>query len=767
MNGRRNLKESKSKRRFKMLRRFALIFMVSLLIFSGTSLMGCEKEVEIAPVITLTPTPSQTPIPPLEKLSFIKGVDYASWTTGEFPFTTSWKAQTYSDSQAITQTIIKTGENSFDGGYLELTVDLKGNSETHRQGEVFTDLRYPSIYEAATSFKAPVNLAGKTLSAMVFCPVGLGNDYTPNGLQIFLKSVKIVDGKEVWSSFYGNWHNIWKNGPDWTAAKELGEVKEGKWSRVTADLSSKLVYGYIDEGFDPTQVSLIGLKVGLNRYAGSGYFSGKILVDNFGWDNYLGNEVLFTFEQADNPLDVLKRTGHNTISIVVTQYMERKDSVSIMPASQKTNTDAEVETLIRLAKDKDIRVFLKPHVDVLDDTWRGEISPVNINEWFDSYTDFIVHYAQIAQRNGVDCLIIGTEFKSLQGAEYRDYWLKIITEVKKVFSGFLTYSANWDDYGEVSFWDGLDFVSIDAYFPLSDKRDPTLKELASGWDKWVKQLADFSKKTGRRIVFSELGYRSTDYAAREPWEYQEIRPFNGDLQKRCFQATLEALGNEEWFGGFLIWNWSPKMDYGGRFNLDFTTQYKAAQSIFGDFKGSIHNKTIKKQSMPGLVEETPSSQTSTPTPVPPAPTPTPTPTPTPAPVNILGPAAVGSPYGSVPFGEKAYSPNGKMYAREIEPKDYGHIGIFEVGTDKLLKEIKATQHPTGEYGNNLKALAWSPDSKLLAVMYHHNGGGHISLLDIEAGREIKYIAIQGWPHFMEFSPDGRQIIAEGKVIEIQ
>ena len=779
MNRRNSLEELKSERRSKMLKRFILILVVALLIFSGTSLMGCGKDV--SPTPDISPTPNQTPTPPLEPLedlSFIKGMNYASWTTGEFPFTTSWKAQTYFDSQAITEVAMKSDEKSFSGGYLELTVDLQGTSKNKRQGETFTDLRYPGIYQAFQSFEAPVNLAGKVLFAIVFCPAGSGGTkYAPNGLQLILKSVKIVDGKEVWSSFYGNWHNIWVERRDWTADKKLGDVLEGKWSIIAVDLSKKQPYGWVDKDFDPTKVVLVGFKVGLNDcYQGD--FTGKILVDNFGWgmasvtgdkeidslpldanilEDPVGNyrlfetrtlnEVLFTFEQTENPLDVLKRTGHNTISIVITQYLEKKDSVTINPELKKTNTDADVESLIQLAKSKGLQVFLKPHVDVLDDTWRGEISPVSIDEWFDSYTDFIVHYAQIAQRNGVDCLIIGTEFKTLQGTEYRDYWLKIIVEVRKVFSGFLTYSANWDDYRQVSFWDALDFVSIDAYFPLSDKRDPTLEELVKGWEKWTKQLEDFAKEVNKVIVFSELGYRSTDYAAREPWEYKEIRPFNEGLQKRCFEAALKVFGDKEWSGGFLIWNWSPKMDYGGRFNLDFTTQYKAAESIFIDFKGPIHNKTIKKQSMP----ETPSS----------------TPTPTPAPVNILGPAAVGSPFGQVPFGEKAYSPNGKMYAREIEPRDHGHFGIFEVYTDKSLKEIKATQHPAGDYENNLKALAWSPDSKLLAVMYHHNGGGHISIIDIETGGEVKYISIQGWPHFMEFSPDGRQIIAEGKVIEIQ
>ncbi len=181
----------------------------ALILIGSVTIMSCRS----APITpTSTPTPEQkavikpttTSLPkPPAQLSFIKGVNYASWTTGEFPFTTSWKAQTYPDSQAITKAEIKSEGNNFSGGYLELTVDLQGKSENKRQGEVFTDLRYPSIYEAPKPFEAPVNLTGKVLSAIAFCPPGSnGNRSAPNGLQLFAKSVRTVDGKEIWSSFY-------------------------------------------------------------------------------------------------------------------------------------------------------------------------------------------------------------------------------------------------------------------------------------------------------------------------------------------------------------------------------------------------------------------------------------------------------------------------------------------------------------------------------------------------------------------------------------
>lgn len=114
---------------------------------------------------------------------------------------------------------------------------------------------------------------------------------------------------------------------------------------------------------------------------------------------------------------------------------------------------------------------------------------------------------------------------------------------------------------------------------------------------------------------------------------------------------------------------------------------------------------------------------------------------------------VDSPSGDVPFGEEACSPDGKLYVREIEPRNQGRLGLYDKGTGRLLREIDVNYHPKG-YANPLKGLAWSPDGKRLAVMYHYDGRGHISLVSIETGEEVKSIPISKYYHSMKFSSEG-------------
>lgn len=129
-------------------------------------------------------------------------------------------------------------------------------------------------------------------------------------------------------------------------------------------------------------------------------------------------------------------------------------------------------------------------------------------------------------------------------------------------------------------------------------------------------------------------------------------------------------------------------------------------------------------------------------------------------------ASIGSPQGNVPFGEKAFSPDGKMYAREVEPKAQGRIGIYDAATEKSLKVLTVKQHPADQ-PNDLKGLAWSPDSRSLAVMYHYDGGGHIAVVSVDTEGEITHIPIKKQFHYIEFSSDGMKINTESDVLDLR
>jgi hypothetical protein len=496
-----------------------------------------------------------------------KGMTYVSWTRGDYPWATSWQAQTYEDSQAISQVSITTTCPYAGQGSLALTVDLIGGHPNKSNGETFVDLRYhPPLMESTCCLSTPLNLEGIQVSAWVFCPTGSGGTPSkPNGLQLFAKS---IDTSDNWWSFYGDWHNI----------------QENAWNEVTMAPSTVTPpEGYKDPLFDPTQIVALGLKIG----AGGGStatFSGTCCLDNVRWSAGCA-EARYGFENVENALDQLDRTYANYVSLIVTWYMDEATSTSIYSDTQRTHTDEEIVETIQEIHKRGMGVMLKPHVDVQDGTWRGEIAPSNPGAWFASYESFITHYADIAEANNVELFSVGTEFVSLSGSSYAAYWNSVIDAIKSHYSGLLTYAANWGtapnaEYMNVSFWDHLDLAGIDAYFPLSDEPDPTLEQLIAGWsnyqgDCWICDVEDWQASLGKSVIFTEIGYGSRNYAAQEPW-LADVGTPNCALQGRAYRAAVEVLKDKPWFLGMFWWAWTPFSDAGGCCDRGFTPQNKPA-----------------------------------------------------------------------------------------------------------------------------------------------------------------------------------------------
>ena len=225
---------------------------------------------------------------------------------------------------------------------------------------------------------------------------------------------------------------------------------------------------------------------------------------------------VFPSATAANQLDAIAATGATTVSIVITWYQQDKTSNDVQPDGAKSATDDGVRTLAAAAASRGLTVALKPHVDVLDGTFRGEIAPSDPAAWMRSYTGFVTHVADLAASMGAGTLVVGTELQTLSGRT--DDWRNLIAQVRQKFHGRLTYAANWVDEAErIGFWDALDIIGVDAYMPLvKDNADPTVHALVQGWQPWRTRLEKLSGKVDRPVLFTELGYPSRLGAAEQP-----------------------------------------------------------------------------------------------------------------------------------------------------------------------------------------------------------------------------------------------------------
>ncbi|GAB3196400.1 hypothetical protein GCM10027293_08770 [Pontibacter aydingkolensis] len=254
----------------------------------------------------------------------------------------------------------------------------------------------------------------------------------------------------------------------------------------------------------------------------------------------------------------------------------------------------------QLAKQLGLKTLLKPHIWLMDRNsgkWLGDIEMQTEEEWqqwFANYSAFILHFARLAEAQNIEALCIGTELY-LPAVRREQDWRNLIREIRKVYKGQLTYAANWyKEYEEIRFWDALDFIGIQAYFPLTDKSEPSLAELTDGWQLHQAAIARLQAKYKKPVVFTEIGYKSTPDAAIEPWkwpgrDWQQV-PLSEQTQANAYEAMFRQFWQQPWFGGTFIWKWYPQLRENRRDHLDFTPQNKPAAEVMARWYGEANEK---------------------------------------------------------------------------------------------------------------------------------------------------------------------------------
>jgi len=106
----------------------------------------------------------------------------------------------------------------------------------------------------------------------------------------------------------------------------------------------------------------------------------------------------------------------------------------------------------------------------------------------------------------------------------RQHWSSLIRTTRQHYKGPLTYAANFDNYQNIDFWDQLDFIGINAYFPLRQFGDTTTTELGAQLDAgWKSIYADINLLRERDtldskpVIFTELGYLFREETTFAPW----------------------------------------------------------------------------------------------------------------------------------------------------------------------------------------------------------------------------------------------------------
>ncbi len=105
----------------------------------------------------------------------------------------------------------------------------------------------------------------------------------------------------------------------------------------------------------------------------------------------------------------------------------------------------------------------------------------------------------------------------------------------------------------------MDLIGIDAYFPLTNKNDPTKEELVGGWTAVADKIETWrkAKNLDKGIIFTELGYVSSDGTNKQPWSTL-ANPEDQKEQADCLDAAFTVLSGRGWFKGIYLWQYFPQ-----------------------------------------------------------------------------------------------------------------------------------------------------------------------------------------------------------------
>ncbi|GAF64593.1 hypothetical protein BTS2_1486 [Bacillus sp. TS-2] len=298
----------------------------------------------------------------------------------------------------------------------------------------------------------------------------------------------------------------------------------------------------------------------------------------WGW---VGTRGTWKNAEAEYSMDEMKKALSVNWTAIAFQGLQKTAYSTFINFQTETSLlDDEVKWAIKKAKSLNLKVCLKPVVNVEDGTWRAHINFFDLDvpcepkwsQWFESYQDFIIHYAKIAEETKCEMFCIGCEMVQ---TERRDHeWKSLIKEVRNVYSGLITYNCDKYQEGQVTWWNEVDLISSSGYYPISD------------WERQKSRIKSVVAKEKKPFFFMEAGCPSRDGSSLVPndWNLNKGK-INLTEQDEYYRMMFKSMETEDWFYGFMLWDWPAQLysEKEAYLNDDYCVYGKPASKTIKNF----------------------------------------------------------------------------------------------------------------------------------------------------------------------------------------
>ncbi len=313
----------------------------------------------------------------------------------------------------------------------------------------------------------------------------------------------------------------------------------------------------------------------------------------YGWRSKRG---AYRTEKAIRSQDKLFDLGINWMCLAFAVCQKGFSSTEIYYDYRSTIADKDILFAIRRARDRGIKVCLKPVINCADGMWRALIDFPDQDmlgkdkywgQWFEFYTAFLCHYAEIAQDSGCEMFCIGCEMSGTERKE--SHWRELIQRIRTVYTGPIVYNTNHGREDKVHWFDAVDYIGTSAYYPVGKAPGYTGEDMAAMWNTVGEELEYLSKKFGKQIIFMEIGCRSAKGCSAMPWDFAHgDLPWSEEEQAAFYDSCMTAFFRKEWFAGAFWWDWGTEL-YDTReealVNTGFDIHLKKAEAVLKSWYG--------------------------------------------------------------------------------------------------------------------------------------------------------------------------------------
>ncbi len=301
----------------------------------------------------------------------------------------------------------------------------------------------------------------------------------------------------------------------------------------------------------------------------------------------------FSTDEAKKEARAIKESGADWVVLVVTVYQEHTYSVRQFKDFVMTPCDLEIIEMIDYLHSLGLKVQLRPMLETLDGCGRlgiwfpdddpdatripGTVGRTELSDWFSGMTERAVYYAKIAEKTGAEIYCLDSELDRL--IKYNDRWKKVLSEVRKVYSGPVT-SCHTTHTGIIDFekvlsnknhwFYDLDFLSLSCYHS-ANLLGLTKKERKADFLPQLERFRGIAETYGKPILFGEFG--------------SNLPP---EQQADYLSVFLELFSPEPWWYGLYWWKWDEQVDrpFGERW---WPIKGRPAEKLFNEW--SLRDRT--------------------------------------------------------------------------------------------------------------------------------------------------------------------------------